>query len=133
LTALMGGEVQMMVLGPLAAAPQIESGKVRPLAALTSERLPYLPNVPTAKESGIDLVVVGWHGILAPQGTPRGMVDRLNAEWVKCAAMPDTKEKMMKVGFEPLSGTPEQFAELIKSETARWGRVIKEANIPMVE
>jgi tripartite-type tricarboxylate transporter receptor subunit TctC len=133
MTALMGGEVQMMVLGP-AALPQIQAGKVRALAVLSSERWSYLPDVPTAKEAGIDnLVVTGWHGLLAPAGTPRDIVSRLNQEWVKIAAMPDTREKMQKPGFEPVSGTPEQFSEFVKSETARWSRVIKEAKIPSVD
>jgi tripartite-type tricarboxylate transporter receptor subunit TctC len=87
-------------------------GKVRALAVLSGERMPSLPNVPTAKEAGIDnLEVINWYGILAPAGTPRDIVTRLNTEWVKIAAMPDTTEKMQSAGVEPLSGTPEQFAE----------------------
>ncbi len=133
LTALMGGEAQMMVLGPLAAVPQIQAGKVRVLAVLGSARLPSLPNVPTAKEAGIDLDVPSWHGLLAPAGTARDIINRLNAEWVKIAALPDTKEKMQNVGFDPVSGTPEQFSEFIKAETVRWAKVIKEANIPSMD
>jgi tripartite-type tricarboxylate transporter receptor subunit TctC len=133
LTALMGGEVQMMVLGP-AALPQIQAGKVRALAVLSKERWSLLPNVPTAKEAGIDnLVVTGWHGLLAPAGTQRDIITRLNAEWVKIAAMPDTMEKMQKAGFEPVSGTPEQFSEFSKAETVRWAKIIKEANIPSLD
>ena len=134
LTGLMGGEVAMMVIVTAAAIPQIQAGKVRALAVLGNERVPSLPNVPTAKEAGIDnLVVTGWYGLLAPAGTPRDIVNRLNEEWTKIAAMPDTKEKMQRVEFEPISSTPEQFSEFLKTETVRWGKVIKEANILRID
>lgn len=133
LTALMGGEVQMMVLGPKASLPQINANKVKAIAVLTAERLPLLPDVLTAREAGIDLVVTSWHGILAPAGTPRDIVNRLNAEWAKIAVMPDIQEKMRNAGFEAKSGTPEQFAEFIKAETILWGKVIKEAKLPTID
>ena len=127
---LMSGEVDMVVIGTPAALPQIQADKVRALAVLHDERLPSLPNVPTAKEAGIDhYVVTSWYGILAPAGTPRDIISRLNAEWVKIAALPDIKEKMEKAGVDPLSTTPEKFSEFIKVETARWGKVIREANV----
>jgi tripartite-type tricarboxylate transporter receptor subunit TctC len=133
LTGLMGGEVQMMVLGPAASMPQIRAGKVKALATLTAERIPLLPDVPTAREAGIDLVVTSWHGILAPAGTPRDIVNRLSAEWANIAVLPDVKEKMQNAGFDAKSSTPEQFAEFIKAETTLWTKVIKEAKIPMID
>jgi tripartite-type tricarboxylate transporter receptor subunit TctC len=133
LTALMGGEVQMMVLGPAAAMPQINANKVKAIASLTTERLPYLADVSTAKEAGIDLVVTSWHGILAPAATPRDIVNRLSAEWAKIAAMPDIQEKMQQAGFVAKSNTPEQFAEFIKAETTLWGKVIREAKVPTID
>jgi tripartite-type tricarboxylate transporter receptor subunit TctC len=127
---LMGNEVDMMVIGPPAAMPQIQAGKVKAIAVLSKERLPYLPDVPTIREGGIDNSEVAiWYGMLAPGGTPREIIQRLNAEWLKIVAMPDTIEKMKSAGTDPLSSTPEQFAEFIKAETVRWARVIKEANI----
>ncbi len=127
---LMSGEVDMVVIGTPAALPQIQAERVRALAVLHETRLPSLPNVPTSKEAGIDyFVVTSWYGILAPVGTPRDIVNRLNAEWLKIAALPDTKEKMEKAGVDPLSSTPEQFSEFIKTETARWGKVIRDANV----
>jgi tripartite-type tricarboxylate transporter receptor subunit TctC len=127
---LMGGEVDMVSIGPPAALPQIQAGKVRALAVLQKERVPTLPDVPTSREAGVDhFEVVSWYGILAPAATPRDIVNRLNAEWIKIAAMPDTKVKMESAGVEPLSSTPEQFADFIKSETLRWSKVIREANI----
>ncbi len=133
LTALMGGEVQMMVLGPGASMPQINAGKVKALAALTAERLPFLPDVSTAKEAGIDLVVTSWHGILAPAGTPRDIVNRLSAEWAKVAMMPDVQEKMRSAGFDARSNTPEAFAEFIRAETTLWSKVIKDAKVPTID
>ena len=127
---MMGGEVGMVVVGIPPSQGQIKAGKVRALAVLSEERLPAFPNIPTAKEAGIDnFEVTTWYGILAPAGTPREIVTRLNGELVKIIAMPDTKEKMQNAGFEPLSSTPEKFAEFIKTEIVRWGKVIKDANI----
>ena len=127
---MMGGEVGMVVVGIPPSQGQIKAGKVRALAVLSEERLPAFPNIPTAKEAGIDnFEVTTWYGILAPAGTPREIVTRLNGELVKIIAMPDTKEKMQNAGFEPMSSTPEKFAEFIKTEIVRWGKVIKDANI----
>jgi tripartite-type tricarboxylate transporter receptor subunit TctC len=127
---VMGGEVDMVVIGITNAIPQIQAGKVRGLAVLSNARVPSLPDVPTAKEGGIDnFEVTSWYGLLAPAGTPRDIINRLNAEWVKIAADPDTKEKMQTAGFETVAVTPEQFSEFIKQDIARWGKVVKEANL----
>jgi tripartite-type tricarboxylate transporter receptor subunit TctC len=128
--ALMGNEVDMVVIGVPPSQAHIQSGKVRALAVLSPDRLPALPDVPTSKEAGIDnFDVTTWYGILAPAGTPRDIIVRLNAEWAKIAAMPDTIDKMQKAEFEPMSSTPEQFAEFIKTEIVRWGKVIKDAKL----
>ena len=120
--ALLTGEADIVVVGPSASMAQIQAGKLRALAVLRNgnERMRELPDVPTTSEAGIDnLDVDGWFGILAPAGTPRDIINRLNAEWVAIAALPDTLEKMQNAGVETLSGTPEQFAALIKAEIAR--------------
>jgi tripartite-type tricarboxylate transporter receptor subunit TctC len=130
LVAMMGGEVDMSVLGAATALPYIQSGQIRPLAVFSSKRAQALPNIPTAKEAGVDnCVVPGWYGILATAGTPRDIVDRLNSEWIKIEKMPDTIEKLQTAGVEPTSSTPEQFAEFLKAEIVRWGKVIREANV----
>jgi tripartite-type tricarboxylate transporter receptor subunit TctC len=127
---LMGGEIDLVVIGPPAAIPHIQSGKVKALAVLSDERLPMLPNVPTIKEAGLENAeVITWYGLLAPAGTPREIVNRLNAEWIKIVAMPDMREKMKNAEVDPMSSTPGQFADFIKKETARWAKVIREANI----
>jgi tripartite-type tricarboxylate transporter receptor subunit TctC len=131
---MMSNEVQMQVSSTSGVISQIQAGKVRPLAVLSTVRAPSLPDVPTAKEAGIDnYVVTTWYGILAPAGTPRDIVNRLNAEWIKAVAMPDTMEKMQKVGLEPFSSTPEQFSEFLKAEIIHWGKIIKDANIPRLD
>jgi tripartite-type tricarboxylate transporter receptor subunit TctC len=127
---MIGSEVDMVVIGIPTSLQHIQSGKVRALAVLSEQRLPELPDVPTAKEAGIDNFETStWYGLLASGGTPRDIISRWNAEWLKIVAMPDTRDKMEKVGFEPLSSTPEQFAEFIKKETVRYGKVIREANL----
>lgn len=127
---MMSNEIDMVIIGTPAALPQIQAGKVRPLAVLTKERLPSLPDVPTAAEAGVaNYVVKSWYGVMAPAGTPKEIIARLNTEWVKIAAMPDTKEKTQKFGFEAVTTTPEQFAQYIKEEIALWGKVARDANV----
>lgn len=128
--AMMGGEVDMVAIGAPSSLTQIQAGKVKALAVLSERRLPSLPNVPTAREAGMDnFEVSAWYGLLAPAGTPRDIIIRLNAEWVRIAATIDARESIQKIGFEPLASTPEQFAEFIKTETARWRKVVREANL----
>lgn len=127
---MIGNEVDMVVIGIPSSQAQIQAGKVKALAVLSEERLPAFPGVPTIKEAGIDnFVVTTWYGVLAAAGTPRDIVSRLSEEWHKIEAMPDTKEKMQKAGFEPMSNTPEKFAEFVKTEIVRWGKVIRDANL----
>lgn len=131
---LVGGEVNMQASSIPAAIPHIQSGKVKALAVLSDERSILLSNVPTAKEAGIDnWVVASRYGFLAPAGTPRDIIDRLNAIWTKSAAMPDTIEKLKNIGVETISSTPEQYGEFLKTEIARWGKVVREANIKSLD
>ncbi len=86
------------------------------------------------KNLGMDsLVVSSRYGFLVPAGTPRDIIDCLNAVWAKGAAMPDTREKLKSVGVEPLTSTPEQYYEFLKMEIPRWGKVIREANIKSID
>jgi len=128
MTAVLGGEVQVIVLGP-AAIQHFRAGKARALAVLSDQRISVTPDVPTAKEQGFDVVVAGWHGMLAPAGTPRPIIQRLNKHWVDSANSPDVKERLEKLGFFPRPGTPEQFTDYLKNETVRWQRLIKEINL----
>jgi tripartite-type tricarboxylate transporter receptor subunit TctC len=134
LVGLMGGEVDMLMVGVAPSIPLIQAGKVRALVVLTGQRLPSLPNVPSAREAGIaNSEATTWFGILTPSGTPRSIVQRLNEELVKIVAMPDTTEKFKAAGAEPTTSSPRQFAELLKSDTARWAKVIKEAKIEQID
>jgi len=77
--------------------------------------------------------VSAWYGLLAPAGTSHDITNRLNAEWIKVEAMPQTREQIQRDGFETLSGTPQQFGEFLRAEITRWGDVIKEAKIPKLD
>ncbi len=129
---MIGGHVDMMVIGVPPAVPHIQSGKVRALAALSAERLAVLPNVPTSKESGFPgYEVTSWYGIVAPANTPRDIITRLNAELGKIVTAPDTRERLTSGGFDPITSTPERFGEFIKSETARYAKAIKDAKLEL--
>ena len=126
--AILSGQVQMVVIGPPAAAAHIKSGKLRALAVLGKERYAGLPDIPTAAESGMpEYAVDTWYGVLAPAGTPRELVARLNAELVKMTQSKEMRERLGGMGIEPLSSTPEQFGEFLRAEVARWGRIIRES------
>jgi tripartite-type tricarboxylate transporter receptor subunit TctC len=130
LIGLAGGQVDMEILAVPAALPQIQAGRVRALAVLAPQRSAQLPNVPTSKESGYENFEISvWYGILAPAATPREIINRLNAELNKVISAPDMKDKMAGNGVDPLGGTPEQFRDFIRSESVRFGKVIKEAGI----
>ena len=130
MVGMIGGHVDMVVIGVPPTLPHIKAGRVRPLAVLAAERLPYLPDVPTSKEAGVaNYEVITSYGILAPAGTPREIINRLNADWIKIAALADTKERMSAAGYEPMTSTPEQYGEFIKTEMVRWAKVIRDANV----
>ncbi len=130
MVGMIGGHVDMVVIGVPPTLPHIKAGRVRPLAVLAAERLPYLPDVPTSKEAGIaNYEVITSYGILAPAGTPRDIINRLNAEWLKIEAMAETRERMRGAGYEPMTSSPEQYGEFIKTEMVRWAKVIRDANV----
>ncbi|MGH8660645.1 MAG: Bug family tripartite tricarboxylate transporter substrate binding protein [Burkholderiales bacterium] len=130
LVALMSGQVDMGIMAVPPAIPQVQANKVRALCVLTERREPQLPNVPTSKEAGVDdFVMPIWYGILAPAGTPREIVNRLNSEIHKALASADLKQRFASAGVEPLPSTPEHFSGFIKSEMARYSKVIKDAGI----
>jgi tripartite-type tricarboxylate transporter receptor subunit TctC len=130
LLALTSGEVDFGTYAVPPAIPMINAKKVRALAVLSEKRVASLPDVPTSKEAGVDNFVVPlWYGMLAPAGTPRPIIDRLNSELHKALASPDLKERLANAGVEPLVNTPDEFAEFLKSEIARFAKVIKIAGI----
>ncbi len=126
ITDLMGGHVQVMLIGLPGALPPVKAGKLKALAVSNLRRSPAVPKLPTIAESGLPgFEVINWLGVLAPAGTPRDIITKLNQEIVKALRQPDIREKLVSQGFETIDGTPEQFAAYMKSETAKWAKVVK--------
>ena len=131
LVGAMSGEVDI-VIGTMSAASAsyVNDGKMRGLAVLDGKRVKTIPQVPTSVEAGLpQLLAINWYVLMAPAGTPRDIIDRLNAEVSKVMQLPETRERLLAVGGEPATGTPEQAAEFLRTEFTRWSRVIKDAGI----
>ncbi len=127
---VLAGEVQLVFIGVPVPAPHIKAGRLRALAVLARERSPLLPEVPTAAEAGLpDFDVTTWYAILAPAGTPRPIIARLNAELVKMMQSPEMKERLAGMGTEPMTSTPEECAAYIRREIAKWGDVVRKAGL----
>jgi tripartite-type tricarboxylate transporter receptor subunit TctC len=127
---VLGGQIQLVVIGIPAAQPHIRAGRLRALAVIAPQRSPALPEVPTVAEAGLpNFEVTTWYGVLAPAGTPRPVIARLNAELVRVMHAPDLKERFAATGTEPRTSTPEEFADYIQQEIAKWGRVVREAGL----
>jgi tripartite-type tricarboxylate transporter receptor subunit TctC len=123
---LIGGQVHMVFATAATAIPQIKAGKIRAIAVTTAKRAVALPDVPTISESGLKgYEANNWYGLLAPAKTPRPIIDRLHKEFTAALVLPDVKEFLLSQGLEPSPSTPEQFGAYIKSETAKWAKVIK--------
>ncbi len=127
--AVIRGDAQMACLPAASVVAQAKAGKVKMLAVSTAKRSPYLPDVPTLKESGIDVEADAWMGLIAPGGTPKAMVDKINTDVVAIIKSPAAKDKLAAALMEPVGSTPEQFRAVIDGEIARWAPVIKAANI----
>jgi len=129
-TDVLAGKPELMFNVLPSALPYIQAGKLRALAVTGTTRSPTLPDVPTMIEAGLpNYTAFTWNGLLAPAGTPRPIIDRLHAAIVQALQDPAVREGYARIGTDPDSDTPEQFAELIRAETAKWSRVIKAANI----
>jgi tripartite-type tricarboxylate transporter receptor subunit TctC len=134
LADLLSGEVQLMFSSMVAIIPHIKAGRLRALAVTGRKRSPLLPEVPTIAESGLPGYEAGsWYGILAPAGTPRDIVMKLNAETVKALKQPEVRERLANEGAEAIGGTPEEFAAHIRAELARMGKMIADGRIRMID
>jgi tripartite-type tricarboxylate transporter receptor subunit TctC len=128
LTDVIGGGVELYMSSVPTLIGQIRNGKLRPLAVTSAKRVDDLPNVPTINESGYTgFDAVTWFGLLAPAGTPKDVIARLNAEFNKALQNPELRKKLGDEGADAAGGTPEQFAALIKDDIPRWGKVVKES------
>jgi tripartite-type tricarboxylate transporter receptor subunit TctC len=127
---LIAGHLPMMFEMGYAAVPSIKGGKIRALAVTSTQRLPLLPDVPTMAESGLPgFESFNWQGVIVPAGTPRAVIDRLNRELNAILALPEQREAIISTASEVGGGTPEDFGELIRTETTKWAEVVKAAKI----
>ena len=132
LSAILGGEIQVVADPMTTSLVHIESGKLRAIAVAGSERTPKLPNVPTVVEAGFPkLQSPFWLGVVAPAGTPPDVVDKLNAAFRESMAPPETRALLAKLGADIKIGTPAEFGKMLAGELALWGGVVKDANIKM--
>lgn len=130
LSGILSGEVQVLFGGSINTTPQVKSGKLRALAVAGDRRAKALPDVPTVAEAGFPgYEANSWNGMLAPAGTPRAIVQRLNAEMLKILGSREVIDYMTADGAEPAGGSPEQFTAYIRSEHAKWAKVIRDAKI----
>ena len=126
----MGGHIHFFFSNPVNVAAQIRSGRLRALAVTGQSRVGAFPDVPTFTEEGLPaMTLTNWQGVGGPAGIPKPIIDRISAEIRKLVARPDTKEKLNALGSEPYYNNPEQTAALIKSDIAKYGKIIKDANI----
>jgi tripartite-type tricarboxylate transporter receptor subunit TctC len=128
ITDLIGGQANLMFDNLPSSIAYIKSGQLRALAVTTLTRSPALPDVPTISESGVPgYDASSWFGVLAPAGTPKEIVDRLHDEIVKALRTPRLKANLQSQGAEPVGNTPEQFADHIRAEIAKWAKVVKQS------
>jgi len=131
-TDLMGGNVDCFFGNSQAVGGQVTGGRLRALAVTSPQRLASFPNVPTVAELGYPgFEAATWSGLVAPAGTPPAIVARLNAEANKALASGEMKAKLAEEGSTPLGGTPQQFADFIRKEHAKWGAAVREAGIKL--
>ncbi len=128
--AVVSGEVQLIFNVITGTLPQARAGKIRALAVSSAKRAEVAPELPTVAESGLPgFEVIAWYNMFAPAGTPRRIIDRINAEVNSMLQQPEIRERFLALGVTPLSGTPEALGDYLKFEVARWAKVIKEAGI----
>ncbi len=129
---LIGGQIPFAFESMIPVLPHVKGGKLRGLAVTSAARSPVLPEIATVAEGGVPgFESIAWYGVVAPAGTPKEIVAKLNGEMVRIANMPDIKQRLMEMGSPPVAGTPDQFGALIKSEIPKWAKVVKQANVSL--
>jgi len=127
LSDLMGGQVQVAIDNMPPYVPQVKAGKVRALAVTTAKRSSAAPELPSIGETVSGYEAAAWFGLVAPAGTPKDIIDKLSAETAKVLKMPDVREKLAAQGAEAVGNSPEEFGAFIKSEIAKWAKVVRES------
>jgi tripartite-type tricarboxylate transporter receptor subunit TctC len=125
LTAVVGGEVELTFANIPAISSFVKAGRLRPIATTGLKRATQMPEVPTLKEGGIDVEVTVRYGIFAPAATPRDVVNTLANAIAKAARSPDTRQRLLDQGAEPVGNTPEEFTKIMKEEVVRWAEVVR--------
>ena len=126
-TAVLSGEVSLVFGNIAQSLPQVKAGRLRALGVTSSRRSPVMPDVKTIAESGVTgFDTSTWYGMLAPAGTPRAIVDKINGEIVRVLQLPEVRERLAAEAFELPADTPDQFAAIIKGEMSRWAKLVKE-------
>ena len=129
---VLGGQVPLGVVDVPSAIANVKAGKLRALAVTSKQRISAAPEVPTFEEAGLrGYEAVGWFGAVAPAGTPKDIINRLNTEIRSALAAPDVKERALTAGAEPHATSPEEFAAYIREETKKWGEVVRAAGIKL--
>jgi tripartite-type tricarboxylate transporter receptor subunit TctC len=127
---LLSGQIPLMFLDLAAGAPQIRAGKLKALAVASDKRIVALPDLPTVGESGLPgFEAWAWQALAVPAGTPKDVVARLNTEYRKAIATPELRQKLIDAGIDPLQSSPEEASAYIRSETAKWAKVIGDGKI----
>jgi tripartite-type tricarboxylate transporter receptor subunit TctC len=127
ITELVGGQVQAMRPGVVALMPHVKSGKLRALAVTSKTRVAALPDVPAMIESGVpNFDVSSWFGVFLPAGTSKAIVTKWNGQIRKIVDTPKVRKRLIDLGADPETNTPEQFAAYVRSEKARWGKVVQD-------
>ena len=130
MAAVMSGETQASTGSTISALPHLKSGKLRALATTGPRRSPALPDVATMAEQGLPgATITGWYAFIAPARTPRGIVDKLNAELTRILQLPEIREQLAREGSEPAGGTPEQLGKHIATEIQRLGKIVKASGV----
>ena len=129
---LLGGQIQIVIDNIPPYLPQVKAGKIRALAVTPAKRSPAAPDLPTMAEAGVKgYDAASWFGLLAPAGTPAEIVDKLSEETRRILSQPDVRDKLLSLGAQPAGSTPDEFARFIEAEIAKWGRVIRAANVTL--
>ena len=130
LTDLIGGRLELIISTMASALPYMKSGKLRPLAVTAAKRSSFLPEIPTMEEAGVKGYEFStWYGVLAPGGTPAAIIDKLNAATSKAVQSAAVKEQFATQGLEPAASSPEEFGAYLRTEVAKWGKVIRGSGV----